>query len=489
MFSDPNDFRMMKNTSSTYCTRLTALVLIVFFLSASMPGFPPGGVAPALAFSVGEERKMGEKLLAIVRKEFKLLDEPDICQYVRRLGRQILTTAGPQYFDYHFFVINDKEFNAFAAPSGLIFLHSGLIEVMESENELVSVMAHEVGHVVSRHIAERMRKSAKVNIGTAALLLAGIAVGGGPLSEALITGSMAANASMNLKFSRQDEEEADRLAFKWMREERRDPSSMVSMLRTMHRINQFRSGNVPPYLLTHPDPSVRLGYTQDLLLFSDKVQYQPAEDFAFNRIKARVLALSSEPAGLISRYEKELAAANDDSPSVVMSYYGLSHAYLAAGQYAKALEALERVRQVHGDQPLLVVDLGVANFAAGNYSVAHGLFQQALSLDPDCGYGSYNLARSLEQQGEVVEAEQLYKKLLAVLPDYANLYYRLGRLNADRGEQGAAYYYLGAYNWYEGESAKAKENLTRALREMVPGHPIRREAETLLNKIIDTDKE
>lgn len=79
----------------------------------------------SLGFSIGEERDIGEQLLLAIRGEFELLDDPDIVQYINRLGQQVLDIAGPQYFDYHFFVVKNDQFNAFAAPSGLIFLIPG----------------------------------------------------------------------------------------------------------------------------------------------------------------------------------------------------------------------------------------------------------------------------------------------------------------------------------------------------------------------------
>ncbi len=268
--------------------------------------FSPFPSQKANAFSVGEEKELGEKLLSVVRQEFTLLDDPDISQYINSLGQEIVKEAGPQYFNFHFFVINNKEFNAFAAPSGLIFVHSGLIETMDNEDELFGVLAHETGHVVSRHIAQRMEKDKKMSIGTAALILAGIAVGAGPLGEALITGSMAASESMNLHFSRQDEEEADRLAYEWMKEDNRNPQEMVTMLQKMVRISKYRLGNTPPYLLTHPEPERRVGYVQDLLYIDKGKKYPEHSDFAFQRFKARILALcqgSPRPADPLSQAE------------------------------------------------------------------------------------------------------------------------------------------------------------------------------------------
>ena len=89
-----------------------AIVLVFSFLHLSC-------ARPVAAFTVGEEREVGEILLYQIRLAFSLVDDPDISQYINELGAEVLRAAGAQYFDYHFFVIKNKEFNAFAAPSGL----------------------------------------------------------------------------------------------------------------------------------------------------------------------------------------------------------------------------------------------------------------------------------------------------------------------------------------------------------------------------------
>jgi predicted Zn-dependent protease len=95
---------------------LTKLILALFISATLLQNFYR--VNPAFAFSVGEEREVGEQLLTLVRRGFKLIDEPDVIQYINELGQKTLAVAGSQYFDYHFFVINNKELNAFAL-SGL----------------------------------------------------------------------------------------------------------------------------------------------------------------------------------------------------------------------------------------------------------------------------------------------------------------------------------------------------------------------------------
>ena len=118
---------------------------VVLFAQALLP-------VQVSALTIGEERKIGEQLLFSIRRELPVLDDPDISAYINALGHKVLENIGPQYFDYRFFVVKSDQFNAFAAPAGLVFFYSGLIETMRTENELLSVLAHEIGHVRRFHL-------------------------------------------------------------------------------------------------------------------------------------------------------------------------------------------------------------------------------------------------------------------------------------------------------------------------------------------------
>ena len=444
-------------------------------------------VGPAFAFSVGEEKDVGEQLLAIVRKEFKVIDDPDVVQYVNRVGGNILRTAGPQFFDYHFFIIDDKEFNAFAAPSGMIFIHSGLIRTMDSEGELVSVIAHEVGHAASRHIADRIAKSTKINAGTAAMALAGILLGAGPVSEALVVGSLATGTTMNLKFSRQDEEEADRLAYKYMKQLGRDPQSMVGMLRKMYRIDRYRPGQVPAYLLTHPQPALRMGYVQNLLQMDGSGHYQAEDQFAFRRIKCRILALSEDPLSLLPVYQREAADDTLDADRRMMALYGISLAQVANAEFDAAIDSLAKVIKHYPDKNILQTDLGVVYFEAGRIDEALAIFRKAIVVDPDCYHTKYYLSKSLSRQGRLSEASVLYEELLVKMPDNADLHLQLGRIMGERGDVGAGYYHLGAYHWYDGNAKTAKNYLQQALSLSKDGK-VKKAVSELLDTIARVEK-
>ena len=466
---------------------LTKLILVLFIISTLLQNIYR--VDPVFGFSVGDERKVGEQLLTLVRREFNLIDEPDIIQYINELGRSTLEVAGSQYFDYHFFVINNKELNAFAAPSGLIFFHSGLIQSFDSEGELLGVMAHEIGHVVSRHLAGRVNKSAMISAATMLGVLLGIALGAGALSEAIIAGSAAAGQSASLSFSRHDEEEADRLAFNWMQEQNRDPAAMVDMLHEIYTINRYRMGYVPPYLLTHPQPEVRMSYIQDLILFSEKKPYIQVDEFPFQRFKSRVISMTKEPMQLVFYYQKVLSSLEPDTEAAAMAQYVLSQAYLAASDYGNAELALRKTLAFYPDKPILKADLGVIYLKSGRYDEALKLLQETRRAERKNAYAGFYLAVALENTGKLQEASDLYEELLIMMPDYSKLYYQLANVMASMGKQGEGFYYYGYYFWYEGDLNSARHHYSKAVSLLPQDSQMKVNAENMLKKIAQFEEE
>lgn len=441
----------------------------------------------ALALSIGEERKIGERLLYSVRRELPILDDPDISQYINTLGRAVLEAAGPQYFDYSFFIVHNDQFNAFAAPGGLVFFYTGLIETMRSEDELVSVLAHEIGHVDSRHIAKRLEKGGKVGAASLVLAIAGLAIGVPGLSQGLLAGSLAAGQAINLQYSRTDEEEADRLAFEWMRRMRRDPVAMEDMLRTMRRITRYRVGaDTPQYLLTHPNPEARLSYVQSLLELDEKRHqegyYLQTDNFAFLRFKYRVLVQAMDHVRLRQHCAYTLANSKDREQQI-LARYGLALLEGANRDYDSALQHLAMVREQYPDEDILEIDRAVFLLAAGRLEEARRLLERVYRRDPTDMYGVYQLARVEQMRGNLVRAEQLLQEMTLVMPEYAQLYFDLGRIEADRGRMNVSHFYLGKYNLYLGREKVAEQYMLRASKDESVPEKLRTEALDILEKL------
>ncbi|MCA1766276.1 MAG: M48 family metalloprotease, partial [Desulfobulbaceae bacterium] len=397
--------------------------------------------------------------------------------------------AGAQYFDYRFFVIANKDFNAFAAPSGLIFFHSGLITAMDNEEELLGVMAHEIAHVSNRHLADRIDKAGKVNIATIALVLAGIALGSsgeGELSEAVVTGAMATGASMNLKFSRENEEEADRLAFSWMLKMKRNPESMLDMLGKMRRISILKIGNTPPYLMTHPNPTQRLGYVRDLLnIYDGELPEGAKNDFEFQRIRYRIIAATNDDRLLIPRLTKKIKDGED--PDYFLRL-GLAQIHIGEGNYDQGRKYLLEVMKKYPERSILKADLGSTYLSEGLHEEALALFRKALHNTPNDAFTIFNLARTLDQTGQTEEAIGYYEDLLTITPTYAKTHYYLGLAHPKQGRTGMGHYHTGLYNWFEGDVANAKYHLGKAMEKLPEENIYRKKSKEMLDKIDRLEK-
>ncbi|MDF1578327.1 MAG: M48 family metalloprotease [Desulfobulbales bacterium] len=466
--------------------RMHVFILSLAIITGQLIG---SGPLRAGSFSIDTEKEIGEKMYSAIRKEFALVNDPDVAQYINTLGRQVLTVAGAQYFDYRFFVIANKNFNAFAAPSGLIFFHSGLIAAMDNEEELLGVMAHEIAHVSNRHLADRIDKAGKVNIGTIALILAGIALGSsgeGELSEAVVTGAMATGASMNLKFSRENEEEADRLAFSWILKMKRNPESMLSMLGKMRRISILKMGNIPPYLLTHPNPTQRLSYVQDLLnIYQGRLPEHAGSDFEFQRIRYRIMAATNDNRLLIPRLTKKIKDGED--PDYLLRL-GLAQIYLSEGNYEQGRKYLLEVMGKYPDRAILKTDLGYTYLGEGLYEEALSLFRKALQDDPNDAFTIFNLARALDQSGHTEKAIKYYEELLDMAPTYAKTHYYLGQAHPKQGRIDMGHYHTGLYNWFEGNITNAKYHLAKAIEKLPADSIYAKKSKEMLDKIDRLEK-
>lgn len=444
----------MKNLFRNFVVSITVIALLQ--LSCVTRGF---------AFTVGEEREMGEQLLYQIRLAFPLLDDPDINQYINTLGAEVLEVAGFQYFDYHFNIIESSQFNAFAAPSGLIFFYSGLIEQMHHEDELVSVLAHEIGHVVSRHIAKGMDKNMKLNVATSLLALASIALGAGALSQALLTGSLAAGQATSLHFSRQAEEEADLLAYDWMKKMERHPEGQEAMLHTMRRISRYTMGNnVPQYLLTHPNPSYRLNYVQSLVAYEENEleNFRKTDDFDFLRMRYRLLSIVKDGKHLRNLLKNNLSDTNRSEAEHVMLEYGLSQLDRMENNLSSSRKLLQKVIAFYPDKSILLVDLGMVEIEDGKIDRGLALIRKAYELNRNDHWATFQLARVWLSLGNLAKAEIYLKEIQVATPGYSKIYFELGELKSRQGESGDASYYLGKYYLYEGKLRLARQSLLAA---------------------------
>src|SRR6185436_13509770 len=161
--------------------------------------------AAACGVSTQQEIQMGQEYSAQINAQLPIVQDAEINRYVNVLGDSIANLADARGLDYHFFVVNAAEVNAFAVPGGFVYVNRGLIDRTENLSQLAGVLGHEIGHVVRRHSVQQMQKAQGANIG----LVLGCTLLNVCGSQAAQAAIQVGGSALFAKFGRDDEREAD----------------------------------------------------------------------------------------------------------------------------------------------------------------------------------------------------------------------------------------------------------------------------------------
>ena len=216
----------------------------------------------AYSLTVSEEEKLSRGMLRYIYRQYEIIDDPAIVDYVNKVGNRIVEGLEEPLFNYRFHVINVDSYNAFAIPAGYIFINSGLLAAMDSEEELAGILGHEISHVYCRHISEKIERSKKIGMATMAGVAAGILLGAAGASEvgsAVTMGASATGLSVELAYSRDNEMQADQLGLKVLTAAGYNGSGLSKVLRKMRSKRWFDNEQFPTYLSTHPAVEDRKG--------------------------------------------------------------------------------------------------------------------------------------------------------------------------------------------------------------------------------------
>jgi predicted Zn-dependent protease len=236
-----------------HTARSGARALLVLYLVAA--------TASCGTLSVEDEKSLGHEIQRAVRQQMTLMRDRAVVNYIRQLGAELVASARPTPFDVRWYVVEDEELNAFAIPGGSIYVHTGLIAKVEHADELVGVLAHELGHVTGRHTAKNARRQR--NTGLIANIFAfmiAILTGNPYLANAgELLSSLAGIAYLNT-FSRDFEREADALGLETVVKAGWNPEGMARLFETLKKESGGRGG--PQFLMSHPAPDERIANTQ-----------------------------------------------------------------------------------------------------------------------------------------------------------------------------------------------------------------------------------
>ena len=213
-----------------------------------------GVSAQVRLLSVEDEIQIGRESQKEVRRQLRELTDHDVTSYVATIGRRLAARAtGPRY-PYSFTVANYREINAFALPGGPVWIHRGALAAAQNEAQLAAILAHEIAHISQRHAADQITKQLVAN-GFIGLL--GAMLGNGRSAQTAQLGARVMAGGYMLRFSRDDEREADAVGAAIMRRAGWDAREMIRLIETLRKEQGRDPASLEVFLSSHPPPEER----------------------------------------------------------------------------------------------------------------------------------------------------------------------------------------------------------------------------------------
>jgi len=213
-------------------------------------------------FSTASEINMGQNIAKKIAKDFKLSNNPYHIERIDKIKNKITEVIDRKELNYYVYVVEEdqdgkSQVNAFSLPGGYVYIFEDLLDLLESDDELAFVIAHEIGHIVSRHHIKRLQAAMGYNL----MLLGSTAA---PSEPGFSSGLAFALAQILTAYSREDEFNADELAIKYTKDSGFDPKAGIETLEKLYKENKKK---IRPfsYFKTHPYPAQRIRHIKEVL--------------------------------------------------------------------------------------------------------------------------------------------------------------------------------------------------------------------------------
>src|SRR2546430_7285576 len=320
---------------------LTAALVALAPRAWAQSALPDLGSASDTELSPQMERRLGESIVRDMRRDPQFIDDPEVSEYLGSLGARLTEVMTGARQDFEFFGVRDASINAFALPGGFVGVHTGLLNAADSESELASVLAHEIGHVTQRHIARMLGQQKQMQIPVLAALAAAVLLGRSrpDLASGATAGVQAAAASAQLSYSREYERDADRVGLQSLVAAGFDPRAMAGFFEKMQRAQRVSDDStLPGYLRTHPINTERIADAQNKVANLPYKQHPDSAEFHLVRAKLRAEAGDSHDA--LAHFERSVREGRYANEAAAR--YGLVTALLRVRRNNDALAEMAR---------------------------------------------------------------------------------------------------------------------------------------------------
>ena len=433
-----------------------SVLLLAFFVTSCASHVRP--VLPSTSQpSDDEETRISREFRREARKHLKFVTHPEVERYIDRIGRRILSVVGPQPFDYHFFVVDNAQLNAFAVPGGSIYLFTGMIERARSTSEIAGVLGHEIVHIKGRHMA---RSSGSDAISVLSLLGLALLTRSGAAAQAAGAVGQALAATRQVAYNRQLEMEADTLGVRYIAAAGYDPKGALAFLKTLDQERTLNPIDIPPYMMTHPVTQERVANMELVIRSLPRAETQSEEHDPLEKVQAIIRVARHDGDAVLREFGKKAS----ENPQSAERLYLLGFAQHLMGQLTAAQSNYEKARAIDPKIPGLDRDLGRLHGERGAFPEARAAFERALELEPKEPLTYFYLGELYERTTELREAAGAYLNAHHLSPLWDRPLQRLGSVYGKLNRLGDGYYYLGRSLLLQDEDDRAIAYLEKAIK-------------------------
>lgn len=398
---------------------------------------PELGNSASTILSNSEEKEYAESLIRQMRAYDLLVEDPLISDFFSDMGYKLASNSDQPEAAFTFVVLDQPVINAFAAPGGVIALHSGLILLADTEDEVAGVLSHEIAHITQLHMYRSFEKAKSMNtLAMLAMLGLILASGGdGQVITGAVLGAQGAAAQAQINFTRHNEIEADRVGIRTLSAAGYDPQGMAEFFEKMGQNTRANGEGPPEFLRTHPVSVNRIAEAKSRIQNLPKVE--PSDGRQFYIVQARLRALlEDDPTRAIKYFETELEKPLSDARKNGL-LYGLAIARQKNAEYDEAERLLSGLLEKEPYQLAYQLQMASLNWKRGRNEQAIESLSELNLVFPGNQAIALEFGRALLNDGSAEHAKTAIDVLKRQLisrktdPDLYELYARAASLAGD----------------------------------------------------------
>lgn len=394
--------------------KFLAFAILSILITACVQEIDPiSGKKTYTLLSTEQEIQIGHNVIpSAINENDGLYPQREVQNYIKELGTRIALIT-PRKVDYQFYVVNSSQINAFALPGGPVFVTRGLLLKMDKESELAGVLAHELGHINARHHAKFLEKTYGMNMLVGIL---GIAIQDSKYASAVMSLAQISAGLLQLKFSRDQENEADSLGIRFSYQAGYDPAGLISMF---EKFKEMERAHSVEWLSTHPLPDTRIKNVRHL------ISEQYPQSYSLTKDSQRFHIIKTMLESTRQSYE----------------YAEKAKKYIKSRNYTEAINLLDKAIELYGSNTAYTYRAFV-NLILKKYNNAIVDAEKAIELDSLYFKPYFIKGIALHHKGKWHESIRALEKAKKLISDNADVYYYLGVGYQEIGDRKNAIYNL-----------------------------------------------